>query len=76
MTPVVQLNDTLRAMALASVTVTVVEEVPAVVGVPVIAPVEALIDRPVGRPLVDQVYGMVPPLAELAKVSATLLGLT
>src|SRR5262245_58727711 len=35
--------------------VTVELNVPAVVGVPVIRPVEALIDRPVGRPVADQV---------------------
>ena len=38
-----------------SVTVTDTVLVPAVVGVPVIAPVEALIDRPVGRPVAAQV---------------------
>ena len=38
-----------------SVAVTVTEEVPAVVGVPVTVPVEALIDSPAGRPVADQV---------------------
>ena len=36
------------------VAVTVTEEVPAVVGVPLIAPVAAAIERPAGRPVADQ----------------------
>ena len=38
-----------------SVAVTVTEEVPGVVGVPVTAPVEVLIASPAGRPAADQV---------------------
>jgi hypothetical protein len=49
---------------LESVTLTVNEEVPAVVGVPLITP-EVLSVRPAGNEpeLTDQVYGVVPPLA-------------
>ena len=36
--------------------------VPAVVGVPLIVPL-LLIERPLGRPLADQVYGELPPVA-------------
>jgi hypothetical protein len=46
-----------------SVTVIDAVNVPVTVGVPVIAPVDALIFRPVGRPLADQLYGVVPPVA-------------
>ena len=47
-----------------SLTFTVKEEVPAVVGVPLICP-ELLKVRPAGREpeLSDQLYGVVPPLA-------------
>ena len=38
-----------------SVAVMVTEALPGVVGVPVTAPVAALIDRPAGRPVADQV---------------------
>ena len=38
-----------------SVAVTVTEEVPAVVGVPVMAPVDGSIESPAGRPVADQV---------------------
>ena len=49
---------------LESVTFTVNEEVPAVVGVPLICP-ELLSVRPAGKlpELTDQLYGVVPPLA-------------
>jgi len=40
---------------LASVAVTVTEEVPGAVGVPLIVPVDELIDSPAGRPVADQV---------------------
>jgi hypothetical protein len=40
---------------LPSVAVTVTEQAHPVVGVPVIDPVEALMDRPAGRPVADQV---------------------
>ena len=39
----------------ASVTVTVTFEVPLVVGLPEMRPVEELIDRPAGSPVADQV---------------------
>jgi hypothetical protein len=37
--------------------------VPAAVGVPLITPVVAFIDSPVGNPVADQLYGVVPPAA-------------
>ena len=46
-----------------SVTVTTAVLLPAVVGLPPITPVDALMLRPVGSPVADQVYGVVPPLA-------------
>lgn len=48
-----------------SVTFAVKFEVPAVVDVPVIAPVDVLSDRPEGRApdRIDHVYGVVPPVA-------------
>ncbi len=49
----VQLNEVLPVAPVESVAVTVTEEVPAVVGVPEIRPVEELIDRPAGRPLAE-----------------------
>jgi hypothetical protein len=45
-------------------------EVAAVVGVPEIRPVEALIVRPAGRPVADHEYGVVPPVAASCSVSA------
>ena len=36
--------------------------VPAVVGVPLMAPDELLIVKPAGRPVADQVKGVTPPL--------------
>jgi len=58
----VMLND-LAAVAFAeSVTVRVTEKLPAAVGVPDMTPAE-LIERPLGRPEADQVYGAVPPEA-------------
>ena len=44
-----------------SLTVTVAVVLPAVVGVPVIAPVEALMLSPAGSPAADQVNGPLPP---------------
>ena len=35
-----------------------------------IVPVEALIDRPAGSPVADQVYGEVPPEALLVRLTA------
>ena len=49
--PTVQVNDVDPAAPVVSVTVTVTDDVPAVVGVPLIRPVEALIDSPAGRPV-------------------------
>jgi len=48
---------------LLSVTDMVTVAVPAAVGVPVICPVDAFIDRPDGKPEADQLYGAVPPVA-------------
>ena len=48
--PMVQLNVVDPVAPVPSLTVTVADEVPAAVGVPEIRPVEALIDRPAGRP--------------------------
>ena len=54
----------LCAGELESVTFTVNEELPAVVGVPLICP-ELLSVNPAGKlpELIDQLYGVVPPLA-------------
>jgi hypothetical protein len=38
-------------------------DVTAVVGIPPIAPVDGLIDSPAGKPVADQEYGVVPPVA-------------
>jgi hypothetical protein len=46
-----------------SVTVTLALLVPPAVGVPVMAPVPALIDNPAGSPVADQCNGVVPPEA-------------
>ena len=46
----VQVKAAVPLAPVPSVTVTVTLELPAVVGVPVIAPVVELIDRPAGRP--------------------------
>jgi hypothetical protein len=43
-----------------SVTFTVTAYVPAAEGVPLMTPVLALIERPVGEPLADHVNGVVP----------------
>ncbi len=48
---------------IASVIASVLVKVPAVVGVPEIAPVAELTVSPGGSPLADQVYGVVPPVA-------------
>ena len=50
---IVQVNDADPDAPVVSVAVTVTEDVPAVVGVPLIRPVEELIDRPAGRPLAE-----------------------
>jgi hypothetical protein len=46
----------------ASVTVTFTVEVPLTVGMPVMSP-EAPIPSPSGRPVAENVYGCVPPVA-------------
>jgi hypothetical protein len=67
---IVMFNALVALLELASVTFAVKLLVPVAVGVPVIAPVLALSDSPVGRlpALMDQVSGEVPPVA----VSVTL----
>lgn len=47
-------------------TFTVMLNVPEAVGVPLRAPVAAFIDMPFGWPETDQVYGCVPPVADMA----------
>ena len=47
----VQLNEAVPLAPVVSLAVTVTDDVPAVVGVPEISPVEALIDNPAGRPV-------------------------
>ncbi len=53
---------------LESCTVMVTELTPAATGVPVICPVEALIVKPAGSPVADQVYGCMPPAAMAAEL--------
>jgi hypothetical protein len=56
--------DTVRCVGLVlSVAVTVTDVVPIAVGVPVMAPVEALSVSPAGRLVELHVYGEVPPVA-------------
>src|SRR5215468_854062 len=52
---IVHVNDAEPAAPLVSVAVTVELKVPAAVGVPLIRPDEALIDRPAGSPEADHV---------------------
>ena len=52
---IVQPNEAESVAPESSVAVTVTDEVPAVVGVPEMVPVELSIDNPVGRPVADQV---------------------
>ena len=47
----------------ALVATTFTENVPAALGVPVTAPVDELIVNPVGRPVADHTYGVLPPVA-------------
>ena len=67
---IVQVNDALAVPAGRVVHGRVRVNVPAVVGVPLMTPVEALIDRPVGRPVAENVYGGVPPLADSVRLTA------
>ena len=62
-----QLNEALPVRFSVSLAVAVTVTVAAVVGVPEITPVVALRVSPAGRPVADQVYGPVPPVA--ARVS-------
>ncbi len=55
--------DALSWELVESFTVTFAVLVPEAVGVPLMTPVEALIVSPAGRPVADQVYGVVPPVA-------------
>jgi hypothetical protein len=48
-----------------SIAVTVTELPPAVVGVPLMAPVAELIDSPPGSPVADHVKGVAPPVADI-----------
>jgi hypothetical protein len=65
----VRLSVAVAVLVFASSTCTLKLSVPMDVGVPEIAPVLALSDRPAGKPpeLIDHVYGPTPPLA--AKVT-------
>ena len=62
---VTMLKALVPVLLAASLTCTVNDAVPAVVGVPLICPVELLSVSPVGKEpaLIDQLYGVVPPLA-------------
>ena len=69
----VQVNETEPEYPAPSVAVAVTESVPAVVGVPVTAPVDGSMDSPAGRPVADQVRVAVEDESEaplLARVSA------
>ena len=59
------LNAFVPVLFAASVACTLNDAVPAVVGVPVICPVELFSERPAGKEpeVTDHVYGVVPPLA-------------
>src|SRR4051812_40176222 len=58
-----KVKDALAVADAASWAVTVTLDVPAVVGVPEMTPLDALSDRPAGSPVAVQVYGAVPPEA-------------
>ena len=60
----VQLNVVLAVAPALSCTVALTVEVPAVVGVPEMTPVDVLRDRPAGSPVAEKVYGGVPPEAD------------
>src|SRR5689334_9593484 len=61
--PTVHVNEALPEPPAAAVAVAVTLYVPATEAVPETRPDE-LIDRPVGRPVADHVYGAVPPEAD------------
>ncbi len=58
-------NDLLACTAGVAASVTVTDTLPAklTVGVPLMTPVDGLMDRPAGRPGAIQEYGCVPPAA-------------
>jgi hypothetical protein len=58
----VMVNAWVAVACAESVTFTVTEKLPAAPGVPDMTPA-ALIERPLGRPEADQVYGGAPPVA-------------
>src|SRR2546430_12611330 len=66
----VHVNVWLAVFCALSRTVAVTEKVPAVVGVPEMTPLDALIDRPAGSPVAEKVYGGVPPEAERVRLVA------
>src|SRR5262245_43304893 len=66
-----QVNGWLAEPDALSVTVATTEKVPAVVGVPEMTPVEALMVLPGGSPVAENVYGGVPPLAVRVRLAAT-----
>jgi hypothetical protein len=68
--PVVHVNEAPPVNAALSRTVTLDENVPAAVGVPEMTPLEALIAKPVGSPVADQLYGEVPPVAVTVRLTA------
>src|SRR3954454_11111981 len=68
--PIVHVNDVLPVAPAVSRAVTITLKLPAAVGVPEIRPDDALIDRPVGRPVADQVYGCEPPVADICRLIA------
>ena len=70
---IVQVNVVEADRAWESVAVTVTEEVPAVVGVPVIAPVELLIDSPAGRPVAPKVTELPPVVSWGAAIVRVLM---
>ncbi|GIM97155.1 hypothetical protein Ato02nite_089480 [Paractinoplanes toevensis] len=63
-------NDAISAAFAVSVAVTVAVKVPAVVAVPDTVPVLLLMLNPVGSPLADHVYGVLPPRAAIVRLAA------
>src|SRR5689334_20792952 len=60
----VKVKEVLPEPPALAVAVAVTLKVPAAVGVPEMVPVEEPIVMPPGRPVADQVYGAVPPVAD------------
>src|SRR5579872_3567250 len=67
----VNVLGTLNFGLVESVTVTITLLVPAADGVPEMVPAAGSIVKPLGRPVADQVYGVVPPLAAIGEEYAT-----